>query len=287
MESAAIDLQRLVGLRRCVLALSVIDGVDIYPDDDGALLEDLAVVDVPLHLRWHEIDTAVGALDPDSDRARSRLRTWLRLRCGLAALPSPKLHARALGLPRRHVLHPGSAWIRHRVPGGAVDLGIGLVGLLDDPDEVVPVPPALMSAAEIDVKGWWPDLAYALEQTARLAADRLSADPRGPLRPFGDFDVVTLLASSAFRAELCNADPLGWRTAAVPMRQRGWLDLGRIDPAFAAAAALATEPGERGFDRAVLVTPEEVVVIRAGGNAAGHALQDPPATVNPWLRGSR
>jgi len=287
VESVAIDLQRMVALRRCVLALSVIDGVDIYPDDAGALLEDLTVSATPLRLLWQEIDTAVGTLNPDNERARARLRIWLRLRCRLAALPNPKLHARALGLPRRHVLHPGSAWIRHRVPGGAVDLGIGLVGLLDDPDEVVPVPTALLAAAEIDVTTWWPDLAYALEQTARLAADRLSADPRGPLRPFGDFDVVTLLASSAFRAELCNADPLGWRTAAVPMRQRGWLDLGRIDPAFAAAAALATDPSERGFDRAVLVTAEEVVVIRAGGNAAGHALQDPPATVDPWLRRSR
>ena len=70
------------------------------------------------------------------------------------------------------------------------------------------------------------------------------------------------------------------------MRQRGWLDLGRIDPAFAAAAALATEPEERGFDCAVLVTAEEVVLVRTGGQAAAHALQDPPATLDPWQRGS-
>jgi len=273
-----------VALRRCVLAVSVLDGIDVFPGDYEIRVDG----EPPLVLEWSEIDTAVGDIDPDTDQARTRLRTWLTLRqalAGVAHLGNPKIRARAMGLPCGHVLHPGRAWIRTRIPGGAVDLGVGLVGLLDDPDQVVPVPTSLLQAAGIDVREWWPDLAYALEQTARLAADRFSKDPAGPLRPFGDFDVVTLLAASSFRALICEADPVGWRTAAVPMRQRGWLDLGRIDPAFAAAAALATEPCERGFDRAVLVTPEEVVVIRAGGNAAAHALQDPPANVDPWLRG--
>jgi hypothetical protein len=128
-------------------------------------------------------------------------------------------------------------------------------------------------------------LARELERTGRLAAERLLRDGSAPLRPFGDLDVLTLLGSTAFRAALCEADPVGWRTAAVPMRTRGWLDLGRIDPAFAAAAALATEPDERGFDRAVLVTPEEIVMTGSVGRSARHALEDPPAQINPWLRG--
>ena len=174
--------------------------------------------------------------------------------------------------------------MRHRVHGGALELGLGILGALDDPDEVVVIAPGLLAAAGVDSRASWPERARDLERTGRLAADRFTRDPQGPLRPFGDFDVVTLLGSSAFRARLCADDPVGWRSAAVPMRQRGWLDLGRIDPAFAAAAALATDPAERGFNRAILVTPEEVVLTPVGGQAAAHALQDPPASVDPWLR---
>jgi hypothetical protein len=69
------------------------------------------------------------------------------------------------------------------------------------------------------------------------------------------------------------------------MRRRGWLNLGRIDPAFAAAAAAATPPAERGFDRPVLVTRDEVVMAPAGGRPAEIVLRDPVAPVSPWQRG--
>lgn len=270
-----------VALRRCVLAVSVIDEVDLLPSVSGVFLE-TSCGGVELH--WSEISQAIGAADPEQAAARLRLRTWFRLRRAIDERRDLEQRARAVGLPVGHVLHPGPAWVRHRVHGGCLDVGLGFVGLLDDPDEVVVVPEELLVAAECDARAWWPDQVFALEQTGRLAAARLHRDRTMPLRPFGDFDVVTLLASSAFRRELCKGDPIGWRSAAVPMRRRGWLDLGRIDPAFAAAAALATDPVERGFDRAVLVTAEEVVVIAAGGKAASHALLDPPASVNPWLR---
>jgi hypothetical protein len=265
-----------------VLGVSVIEGVDIFPGDDHVQFECGPV----LQLEWSEIDLAVGAVDADSSEARRRLAAWLRLRGALSTIDQPGSRLRAIGLPRGHVQHPGRAWVRHAVHGGALDVGIGMLGLFDDPDEVVVVPPAVLTAADMDDLAPWADLVRSLEQTGRLAAQRMMQDPSAPLRPFGDFDVVTLLASTAFRAELCSVDPVGWRSAAVPMRQRGWLDLGRIDPAFAAAAALATDPQERGFDRAVLVTAEEVVLVAAGGQAAAHALQDPPATLDPWQRGS-
>ncbi|HVQ17698.1 MAG TPA: hypothetical protein VMT27_01525, partial [Actinomycetes bacterium] len=255
-----IDVARLVALRRCVLAVSVIDGFDAMPGDDGVTLD----AGPQLLLPWAEVDRVVGDTEPEGTQGRSRLRTWFQMRTSLLRLRDPQRHARAIGLPRGHVLHPGPPWVRHHVHGGGLDLGVGLIGLFDDPDQVVVVPRMLFAAAGIDDEPWWPLLAFSLEQTGRLAAARHTNDPQLPLRPFGDFDVVTLLGSSAFRTELCQADPLGWRSAAVPMRQRGWLDLGRIDPAFAAAAALATEPHERGFERAILVTSEEVVVIAAG-----------------------
>lgn len=258
----------------------MLDGIDALPQDHGVIVDATVTHMVP----WDEIDEAVGNADPDTDRGRRRLRTWLQLRIRLSELSDVALRVRAVGLPRTHCLHPGAGWVRHRVHGGALDVGLGVVGALDDPDQVIVVPPRLLEIVGVDGGLMWPEQAYQLERTGRLAAQRLTGDPLGPLRPFGDFDVVTLLASSAFRHELCAADPVGWRTAAVPMRQRGWLDLSRIDPAFAAAAALATEPDERGFDRAIMVTPEEVVLTPAGGQAAAQALQDPPATVDPWLR---
>ena len=270
-----------IALRRTVLAVSVLDAIDLVPDLDGVRVEAPAAT---LLLTWREVGFAVGDADPDGDVARDRLRTWVRLRAGLAQLPDPVAAARAVGLPPGHPLHPGGTWARTRVRGEALDLGVGLLGLLGDPDEVVVAPPVLLALGGVDATDWWPSLARELERVGRLAARRFLEDPSRPLRPFGDFDVVTLLGSTAFRAALCEADPLGWRTAAVPMRTRGWLDLGRIDPAFAAAAALATHPDERGFDRAVLVTPEEVVMTGSVGRSAWHALQDPPVPIDPWRR---
>jgi hypothetical protein len=269
-------------LRRTVLAVSVLDGIDVEPGDSGVRVP---IPSTDLMLTWHEIAVAVGDADPDSDTARARLRVWVRLRAGLADVREPAAAARVVGLPPRHPLHPGQSWVRARVAGEALDLGIGILGLLGDPDQVVVAPPALLALAGVDASSWWPGLVRELEHVGRLAADRFLRDESLPLRPFGDFDVLSLLGSTQFRTGLCDADPVGWRTAAVPMRTRGWLNLGRIDPAFAAAAALATNPDERGFERAVLVTPEEIVMTGSTGRSAMHALQDPPARLNPWLRG--
>ena len=265
-----------------MLAVSVLDNIDIVAGDAHVSVQGSHP---DLTLSWDEIDRVVGGSDPDSDAARRRLRMWVRLRAGLSRLDDPVEFTRAVGLPPGHPLHPGRSWVAASVPGEALDLGLGVLGLLDDPDEVVVAPPSLFVAARCDTSDWWPRQARELERTGRLAAERLLREDSGPLRPFGDLDVLTLLGSTSYRTTLCEADPLGWRTAAVPMRTRGWLDLGRIDPAFAAAAALATEPDERGFQRAVFVTPEEIVMVSSLGRSARHALEDPPAGIDPWLRG--
>jgi hypothetical protein len=277
-----VDLERTTALRRSVLAVSVLDAVDLLPGDVDVLLQ---VEDQQVWLPWSEIDQAVSDADPDSELARTRLRHWVRMRSALARLPDPVESARVVGLPPNHPVHPGASWTQARVSGEALDLGLGLIGLLGDPDEVVVTAPELLAAAGIDTSGWWEPQVCELERVGRLAAERVLRDDSGPLRPFGDYDVLSLLGASAYRALLCDADPVGWRTAAVPMRTRGWLDLGRIDPAFAAAAAMATEPIERGFTRAVLLTPDEIVMTGSVGRSAWHALQDPPAKINPWLRG--
>ncbi|MFZ0323864.1 MAG: hypothetical protein WAN48_07005 [Actinomycetes bacterium] len=283
MESPAdVDL-RALGLRRAVLMVSVLDAIDAVPSDEGAELP-ASERGPAITVCWPEVALAIGGVAPESPAARVRLRIWLRLRRALADLADPGLAARPVGLPVDHVLHPGPAWVRRRVLGGALHLGTGFVGLLDDPDAVAVLPPGLLDAAGIDDRPWWPRLARYLEDKGTVAADRLRLDPTGPLRPIGDCDVVTLLGSTRFRRSLCDADPLGLRTAAVPMRRRGWLDLGRIDPAFAVAAASATEAVDRGFSRPLLITRDEVAVVSAGGHPHREALEDPPSSIEAWRR---
>jgi hypothetical protein len=98
----------------------------------------------------------------------------------------------------------------------------------------------------------------------------------------GDCDVVTLLGSWTFRAALTGGDAGGMRPLVVPMRTRGWVDLRRIDPAFGPAAAAATEAVDRGFPRPLLVTADEVSMVRSGG-APTVALVD-PAPAEGWQR---
>jgi hypothetical protein len=148
---------------------------------------------------------------------------------------------------------------------------------------VLPVPPGILELLKIDIESWWPDASAYLDEMAAVASLRQRRRPSPVLRPMGDCDVVTLLGSRIFRAALVRGDATGMRGVAVPMRSRGWLDLARIDPAFAAAAAAATETDERGFDRPLLVTTEEVVQAPAGGRPAEIVLRD-PAAPSPAMR---
>jgi hypothetical protein len=74
------------------------------------------------------------------------------------------------------------------------------------------------------------------------------------------------------------------RAVAVPVRNRGWLDLSRIDPAFVQAAASIAGDDERGFSRPVLLTVDEVVTALPGGNLAEIVLRDPAPDKPRWLR---
>lgn len=260
-------------LRRLALAVSVLDDVDIVPLDDGVLLTG----DVPVEVTWLELRRALGGADPADDLGRFRVRAWLRGRRIAADVHVEHLRtqARPVGLPVDHPLHPGLDWVRQRVLGDALDLGFGFVGVGHDPDEVVVVPQGALDAAGVDPSPWWPVARDYLERMGAVAAQRLAANP--VLRPIGDCDVVTLLASRTLRQALCAHDGTGMRAAAVPMLRRGWLDLTRIDPAFTAAAAAATAPHERGFSRPLLLTADEVTLAPEGGRPADIVLRDPAA----------
>jgi hypothetical protein len=257
----------------------VLDDIDMVPLDDGVLLTGAE----PVEVTWREMRRALAGADLEGDIARLRIRAYLTGR-RIAADCRPdelRVRARPVGLPVDHPLHPGLDWVRQRVLGGAIDLGFGFVGVGADPDEVVIIPQGGLDAAGIDPTPWWPVALGYLERIGAVAAERLAEIPM--LRPIGDCDVVTLLASRTFRTALCAQDGTGMRAAAVPMRRRGWLDLSRIDPAFTIAAAAATDESARGFSRPLLVTVEEVALSASGGRPAEIVLRD-KAAASPHLR---
>lgn len=270
-----------VELRRGVLAVSVLHDLDIEPAGSGVILPGTPRVSVP----WGECLRALAGHDPETGTGRERLGRWLLARRWAADLERDDLveRLRPAGLPVEHVLHPGLDWVRRRVLGGALDLGLGAVGLDPaDPDGVVLLPQALLDACDLEAEHPWQAAEAYLDRVGAVAAERVRWDRQGQLRPSGDCDVVTLLGSRSLRTAIAmQAGGLG--TVAVPMRRRGWTRLALIDPAFGAAAAAATAPAERGFDRPLLVTADELTLAPAGGRPQDLALRD-PAVDEPWLR---
>jgi hypothetical protein len=260
-------------LRRLVLAVAVLHDLDLVPEDGGVRLASGRL------LPWESVSAGLLGRDPEAVESRPVFAGWLRSVTALAWRSPEDLagRARPVGLPVGHALHPGPAWVQVRVLGGVLDLGVGLLGVGPDPDVVEVPPPGVLEALGHDPADWWPACAGYLEDMGRLAVDRHRRHPEQPLRPMGDCDVVTLLGSRQLRTALAQEDGQGLRAAAVPTRTRGWLDLSRIDPAFALVAASLADEAERGFPRPVLVTADEVGLARAGGDPVLQALRDAAA----------
>ena len=272
--SEPTDLQ----LRRGVLAVSVLHDVDVDPCPLGVMMPGKPTLSVP----WGECRTALAGRHPESDEGRARLAAWLLARRRARDLPSERLVAvlRPVGLPTDHVLHPGGSWVRERVLGNALDLGLGAVGLDPaDPDRVDLLPtPALVTAGISPVTAWEGARVY-LEQMGALAVARLGRDARGVLRPFGDCDVLTLLGSRTLRQALAD-EHQGLAPVLAPMRRRGWTRLALVDPAFGPAAAAATDAVDRGFPRPLLITADELTLVAPGGRPQD--VLSVPAATDPW-----
>ena len=280
----------VLALRGCVLAVSVLEDLDLEPRERGLVLDG----DPPVSVGWPAVRVAIGRNSPESTTARRRLADWLRLRRLVADLGGDAAQvlrqaARAVALPAGHAAHPGRAWVMERPLGGALECGLGVFGLLDDPDAVMLLPPGIMSAASASPRRWWGPVREHAEGMGHLAVQRLRRDAGGRqavLRPIGGVDVPSLLMAPALRRHLAAEDGSGMRALAVPMRSRGWYDLARIDPAFVAAAWSATEDWERAYSRPLLVTAEEVTLAPGGGDAVRQSLSDPAAAPD-WRRDVR
>ncbi|GAB2679490.1 hypothetical protein [Thalassiella azotivora] len=283
---------RTAPLRHLALAVSVLADIDLDPRDEGVALTEHPDVLVP----WSVVADVVAGHPPDRGVARTRLTQWLRLRLLVAELgpEAPAVlrpAARALALPHGHALAQDDGWVREPLLGDALVCGVGLLGLLDDPLEVVPLPTGVAAAAGVDPAAWWPSVREHAEGMGHLVVQRLRRD-RGPrqqvLRPVGGVDVPSLLLSGALRRHLAEDDGSGMRALAVPMRTRGWYDLARIDPAFVGAAWSATAEVARGLAAPVLVTADEVSLGLTGGDVR-EALADPVRDERPrgWGRDVR
>ena len=268
-------------LRRGVLAVSVLHDLDIDPSPLGLSLPGTPTIWVS----YGECRRALAGHTPEQVDGRERLARWLLARRWAADLPRVELlhRLRPVGLPVEHQLHPGLDWVRHRVLGDALDLGLGAVGLDPaDPDRVVLLPQPLLDAAEVDADVAWVAAVDYLERMGSLAAERVRLDAKGQLRPVGDCDVVTLLGAASLRGALA-AEAGGMAAVVAPMRRRGWTRLSLIDPAFGPAAAAATDPVDRGFPRPLLVTAEELALAAEGGRPERIALRAPGVDA-PWVR---
>ncbi len=290
--------ERSDDLRRALLALTVLDDLDVH--HDGETL----TVPVPgiarrgdlLHLSSAVAADVLGGWPPASVEARTRLRSWFGAHRALAAAPHPgallRDRVRALAVPDDSVWHPGpalAAWSRGRVPGGALEVGLGMVGI-DEGGPPALLWPDLPAAAGMDedaLDELWASAREHAHRMGGLAAARIARTAPAPrrsrpaphgrtvrpaqrsaheptarttvLRPYGGCDVPTLLSTAALREELAGSDPVGMRAVSVPDRTRGWFDARHTDPAFVTAAWTATDPAARGFATPVLVTCDEVV----------------------------
>lgn len=260
-------------LRRAVLAASVTRDVDVVPADDGVVLEQHA----PTLVTWQQVDGALAGAAPLSEAGVDRLADYLMVRAHLSGLDDDEdRDVRPFAAPLHAPWHPGPGFTRLRLPGSAIEVGMGMVGPDPlDPERVVPVARGALSAsgrpwAEAT---WWQRAVDTLERLGTLAATRLDRDPDLPLRPLGDADVVTLLASSVLRGALV-AGHQGLRAVAAPSRRCAWLDPSRVDPAFCRIAYQLIDSSESAFDRPLLISAHEVVLAGSGPGVLRTALTD-------------
>ena len=213
-----------------------------------------------------------------------RLRDWLRLRLLFArAGPGRRLAGRAgrgAGRPARSTIRCTRArsWVRERVLGGAIELGIGIRGLVGaDPDHVASCCPAAGRAVGLDTSRWWPALRARLEEMGELAAARLRRDGSGLIAPMGGCDVLTLLGAGWLRSHLADRgrhrDAWGGRPDALPRLVRPGPDR----PGLRVGRGAPRPTELRGVWRPLLVTAEEVATrsLLPEARAAASSLRGP------------
>lgn len=279
-------------VRRAVLAVSVLEDLDLQPCKGGVLVRVGGRSGLASWADLHAAFTREGLADTarliefescpaQGHGARARLSEYLQLTAMLGDATGREralAGLRLVALPADHELHPGPRWVRGAILGGVLELGSGVVDVLPGRADAVPLPAPIAAQLSLGGSSRWEVVVAHAEQMGRLVAKRLRRDtnrpdehgaayriepgvgalPSGVLRPMGGVDALSLLATAAVRQQLAGSDRSGMRAVAVPMRSRGWYDLARTDPSFVGAAWAATDVDQRGVPTALLVTEDEV-----------------------------
>jgi hypothetical protein len=225
-------------------------GVPITPGRSGAVIG------------WPQIADVLGADDPLDQAPRLRLTALLMLHRQVAALGPDAAEmirqaARPLALPVGHPLHPGPGWVRERVPGDVLDLGLGVTGLAPEQD-VLPLPRSVARAAGLDADAEWPRVRALGEEWCDVALSRLGSTDRSlVLAGAGGVDALTLIALPDARHRVSGV-------VAAPSRDRAWLGLGRRsnDESYLQAVWMLTAAARRGVPGPLSVEPAAVTPLR-------------------------
>ena len=127
-------------LIRLVQAVTVLDGIGISSTAGGLVP---AGADSARPVSWQQVTAALAHDDPLDPAPRQRLALLIALHRLVGELGDQAArrlgeHARLLALPVGHPLNPGDGWGVQPVPGGVLELGMGLVDVL--PGQVSPLP---------------------------------------------------------------------------------------------------------------------------------------------------
>jgi hypothetical protein len=250
-------------LRRLALAVAVLYDVDLLPEEDGLQLGAAEMVHIEWDVLAAVVERAEAARGSNEDFLIEALAAWLGARLALANGAT----LCALGMPARSVNHPGRTWIRELIPGGSLALGFGYRSDFEGP--VITLPPGVIEHAGMAgaaAVSAWNQARAELEELGHAAVDRDRRHRSGALRPVRGTDVVTLLGAQNLRRELAAGEGDGMAALIVPLRVRGWRANSITDPAYGRAVAAAMSPEERGFERPILVTAEELTEVKAGGD---------------------
>jgi hypothetical protein len=232
--------------------------MDLLPAEEGLVLTEAAETVVEWEVVRDVVESAAkrGVTEPDQ---RAALADWLSARAAVGErADTGVLHA--VGMPVGHCANPGAEWAREVVPGGALTLGFGWGQARR------PLPAGVLAHARVDGGAAWSRARARLEQMGALAAVRDRRHIRGALLPLSGADVVTLLGAASLRRELVAGEGDGLVALIVPLRTRGWRATAISDPAYGPALAAAMPPEERGFERPLLVTAEEISEVPPGGD---------------------
>jgi hypothetical protein len=263
-------------LLRLVRAVAVLDGIGVGASNRGLRPDGSDSAGL---ITWEQVSDALANDDPLDPAPRHRLALLIALHQMVAELGQQAARqlatlSRVLALPVGHQLHPGDGWAVQPVPGGVLELGVGVVDLLPGQTAPLPLPRSVAAlAGELGADSWSRLLEQA-ETLGRLAGRHLaSTGDSAALTSMGGCDALTLTTTTALRSHLLgsngsagsngsNGDGVPGVRIAAARRDRVWTGARATDRDRARAVWLLTPGPERGVLEPLRLTGTGVEPVR-------------------------